>query len=201
LTKAARVEAVAVGDPGLARDLIRRAPCSVWFVPEGPRPALRRLLVPIDFSVRGADCLRVAVTLARLAGAAECVALRVYSPQSVLTGPVGERAARRAAWEAFDRFARPIDTLGVTVRPCFREAGDVPRAIRETAAEAGADLVVMASRGRTPAATLLGPTVAERTVPGCPAPLLVVKHFGAARDFVAVLADRLRRPQDNLPPE
>jgi len=191
------VDGLVVGDGDgrrLAGDLLRHAACPVWFVPGGALPTVRRVLVPVDFSVRAADSLRVAATLARLSGAAECVALHVYFNDSFLTGPWGERATRQATETAFARFMKPIDTLGVTVTPCFREAADVPRAINEAAAECQADLIVLASRGRTWTAALLQPTVAEQTLRTCRVPLLVVKHFGAARGFLNLLVERLRGP-------
>ena len=183
---------MAVTDRGLARHLTRRAPCSVWFVPEGARPALRRLLVPVDFSPQSADSLRLAVTLACLAGAGECVALHAYRGQAVLTGPETSPAQLREARESFGRFIKPIDTLGVKVTPSLQPTRDVAGAVEESVAEMRSDLVVLASRGRTGPASLLGPTLAERVVASSRVPVLVVKHFGAARGLLSLLAERLR---------
>lgn len=191
LTAEGGIDAVAVGERRLARELACRAPCSVWFVPDGAKPRARRLLVPTDLSVQAADSLRVAVTLARLSGAAECVALHVYPVGSFLTGSWGQQLTRQEAQEAFDAFMRPIDTLGVKVTPHFREAPDVATAINEAADQEEADLIVMSSRGRSWAASLLQPAVAERTLEGCRVPVLVVKHFGAVRGFFSLLAERL----------
>lgn len=196
--RAGGVDALAVADQRLARDLVRAAPCSVWFVPERGRPRPRRLLVPVDFTLRAADCLRVAVTLARISGAAECVALHVRFNDAVLTGRAGEREARREVWARFEDFMRPIDTLGVRVTPALRDTGDVAGAIRDAASQAGADLVVLASRGRTWAASLLQPSVAEQALGRCQVPVLVIKHFGATRGLPDVVADRLRCPENDL---
>ena len=69
------------------RRLIQRGPCSVWVLPAESRPALRRILVPIDFTARSADSLRVATTLAALSGAGACLALHVYFHDSTGAGP------------------------------------------------------------------------------------------------------------------
>lgn len=181
----------------LAGALIRQACCSVWFVPGVAPPTVRRVLVPVDFSVRAADSLRVAATLARLSGA-ECIALHVYFNDSFLTGAWGERAARQAAEKAFRRFLKPIDVTGVKVTPCFREAAGIPAAINAAAIECQADLIVLASRGRSKMAALLQPAVAEQVMRDCQVPLLAVKHFGAARGFLSLLTERWRRPADTL---
>jgi nucleotide-binding universal stress UspA family protein len=182
----------------LAGDLLRLAACSVWFVPGVAPPAVRRVLVPVDFSVRAADSLRVAATLARLSGAAECIALHVYFNDSLLTGAWGERAARQAAEKAFRRFLKPIDVTGVKVTPCLREAAGIPAAINAAAIECQADLIVLASRGRSKMAALLQPAVADQVMHLCKVPLLAVKHFGAARGFLSLLTERWRRPADTL---
>ena len=69
------------GTPGcraLARRLAMQAPCSVWMVPDGSPAALRRILVPFDFSAHAADAMRVATSMARLSDHPECLALHVY---------------------------------------------------------------------------------------------------------------------------
>jgi nucleotide-binding universal stress UspA family protein len=185
-------DAVLIGD-GVGRrqvrDLLRRAACSVWFVPRGADPALNRILVPVDFSVRSADCLRVAAVLTRLGGRAECLALHVYCNDSVLADPVYDRVLRHRAAEAYARFMGPIDTLGVPVTPILRDGVDVARAVNRTATEQTADLMVLGSRGRTRAGAFLAASVAERALAECPVPLLVLKHFGARRGALSILLD------------
>jgi len=190
------VDLLAVGEARLAADFVNRAPCPVWFVPEGARPEPRRVLVPIDFSVQAADSLRVAADLTRLCGAKECVALHVYTNRDVLTGAWGECATRREAWATFETFMQSIDTLGVKVTPCFREAVNVAGLLTEVASERDATLVVMATRGRTWAASLLQPSIAEQTLRTCRVPLLTLKHFGASRGLLSVLGERLCEPNE-----
>jgi nucleotide-binding universal stress UspA family protein len=172
-----------------ARDLVRRATCSVWFVPRGAATVFQRILVPVSFSVRAADCLRVATVLAKLNGKAVCLALHVYCDDSILADPVYDRVLRLQAAEAYSRFIRPIDTLGVPVTPILRDGVDVARAVNRTATEQAADLIVVGSRGRTRAGALLCASLAERVLGECPVPMLVVKHFGARRGALSILVD------------
>jgi nucleotide-binding universal stress UspA family protein len=185
-------EAVLVGEAvgrRQLRALVRQAACSVWFVPDGAAPEVGRILVPVDFSVRAADCLRVATVLARLSAAAECLALHVYFDESVLPSPERDQALRAQVSAAYARFLEPIDTLKVRVTPLFQEAAGVARVINRTAAEQDADLVILASRGRTWAGALLHESVAEQTLRECRVPLLVVKHFGARLGLWRVLRE------------
>jgi nucleotide-binding universal stress UspA family protein len=179
------------------RALARRAACSVWFVPGGAAPVVRRVLVPVDFSVRSADCLRVATALARLSEA-ECLALHVYFNESILAGPEQDRALRARLAEAYARFAGPIDTLGVKVTPLLDEAAGVARAVLRAAAERDADLIVLASRGRSWAGALLHEGVAGQVLRDCRVPLLVVKHFGARLGLLRVLREPAYRRRNDL---
>jgi nucleotide-binding universal stress UspA family protein len=183
-------DVVVVGeDRSLAARLVREAACSVWMVPGRP-PPLRRLLVPVDFSTRSADSLRVATALARLSGAAECLVLHVYFHDCLTPRPEEDQRIRDRLADAWAAFHGNIDCLGVKVTPLFREGASVARVIQRTAAEREADLVVMASRGRTAAGALLLESVAEQTLHAITIPLLVVKHFGARMGVLRVLQER-----------
>lgn len=185
------VDALAVGETAgrdLACDLVRRARSSVWFVPRDASPPPRRVLVPIDFSLAAADSLRVASLLARRSGAEEYLALHVYFNDLYLAGAWGDRAVRRAVWQQFEAFMKPIDTLGVRVTPLFREAVDVSRAIVVTAAAEQVNLIVLTAR--TSAALWLRQAgVAEQTVRSSTAPVLTLKHFGARRGFLNLIRE------------
>src|SRR5262245_5129332 len=95
LSAADTTDAVLVGDgPGgreLAMRLVREAASSVWSVPSGASTRFLRILVPVDFSARAADSLRVATTLGHLAGDAECVALHVHFDDCLVERPGAER--------------------------------------------------------------------------------------------------------------
>ena len=49
---------------GTVRELLARAPCSLW-IQSTPVKPIRRILAPIDFSPPSLDALRLAVSLAR----------------------------------------------------------------------------------------------------------------------------------------
>lgn len=193
--------AVLVGE-GLGRRavraLVRRAASSVWFVPENAVSDVRRILVPTDFSVRAADSLRAATTLACLTGASECLALHVGFDASPFA--TAERDRRRYAElaERYARFMAPIDTLDVPVTPLFRECPPVAAATLRVAEEQSADLIVLASRGRTRAAALLFESVADQVLRDARVPVLVLKHFGAQLGLFRTLRDPALRRRNEL---
>ncbi len=148
-----QVDLLLVGDhrgPSDRRALVRRlamkAPCSVWLVPEGSQPAFQRLLIPIDFSDHAADSLRVATTLARLRGRAECLALHVYFNEAAITYEEYDQVLRGQEEQAYRQFIASINCQGVKVRPAFEEGVRVGHVIGRVAEQQGADLIVMGTR-------------------------------------------------------
>lgn len=161
----------------LARRLAMQAPCSIWMVPEGSPPTLRRVLVPVDFSEPSADALRVGASLAKMTGA-ECLALHVYFNEARVTFENYDRALREREQEAYAKFVAPL-ALDVPVVAVFEEGANPAHVINRVAVDRGCDLVVMATRGRSRSAAILLGSVTEETITDTPLPLLVVKHYGA----------------------
>jgi nucleotide-binding universal stress UspA family protein len=178
-------------DRRLARALVRKATCSVWFVPPNVPPKIRRIVVPIDFTTRAADSLRVATAIASLSGAAECLTLHVYFNESLCPAAEHDALLRQGLAQRYGKFAAVIDNLGVKVLPLFREGARAARVINRTVGEEGADLIVMASRGRSWLGGLLRASLAGEVLQECCVPLLVVKHFGARLGWLNLLRERL----------
>lgn len=174
----------------LARRLAMQAPCSVWTVPETSPPSLSRILVPVDLSERAADSLQVALSLARRSARAECLVLRVRFNEAVVTYEEYGEVIRREEDEAYQRFLASLDCRGVWVTPLFEEGASVARAIHRAAQKHGADLIVMATRGRSRLAALLLGSSTEETIRDACVPVLAVKHFGARLGLLQALRDR-----------
>jgi SulP family sulfate permease len=177
------------GRRALARRLAMKAPCSVWMVPEGSPAAIRRILVPIDFSDHAEDTLRVAVALARLSGAA-CVPLHVYFNEAVVTFEGYDEILRGEEAQTYEKFVAPIDCHDVDVTPLFEEGANVAHVIGRVAERVAADLIVMGTRGRSRSAAILLGSVTEETIMEARVPLLAVKHYGARLGVLQALLDR-----------
>jgi nucleotide-binding universal stress UspA family protein len=174
----------------LVRRLAMKAPCSVWVVPDGSPPSLRRILVPIDFSEPSADAMSVATSMARLCGQSEVLALHVYFNEAVVTYEEADQLIRGEEQGAYECFIRPINCQGVKVTPLFVEGANVARTIHRVAGEQGVDLKILATRGRSRSATILLGSVAEGVIIEARTPVLIVKHFGARLGLLQALLDR-----------
>ena len=174
----------------VARRLAMNAPCSVWMLPEGSPATLQRILVPIDFSEPAADSMRVATSMARLSGHVECVALHVYFNEAVITYEGYDQVLRGQEEHAYRQFIGPINCQGVSVTPHFEESSKVARTIVRVAEQRAADLIVLATRGRSRSAAILLGSVTEDMIIETRVPLLAVKHFGARLGVLQALLDR-----------
>lgn len=171
------------------RRLAMMAPCSVWMVPASAEPRLGRILAPVDFSPRSADALDVATAIAERAGAESCRTLHVRF-NSALTGPEDmDEILVGQEHEAFSIFAARVDLHGVDPDPVFEEGADIGRTILRVADEHQSDLIVVGTRGRTRAASMLIGSETEHTLQSSDIPVLAVKHFGSRLRFLEALVD------------
>jgi nucleotide-binding universal stress UspA family protein len=177
------------GRKSLARRLAMKAPCSIWMVPEGSRPHIRRILVPTDFSEHSADTLHAATALAAQSQA-ECIVLHVYFNEATTTFEEYDQVLRGEEQKHYERFIAGINCHGVQLQPLFVESPNIGHTICRVALEKQADLIVMPCRGRSRSAAILLGSVAEETIIETKVPLLVVKHFGARLGLLQVLLDR-----------
>ncbi len=186
------------GRRALARRLSMKAPCSVWMVPDDSQAAIRRILVPIDFSEHAADSLGVATSMARLSGQPECLALHVYFNEAVITYEGYDQVLRGQEEQAYRKFIAPINCQSAQVVPLFEEGANVAHVVGRVAERQGADLIVMATRGRSRSAAILLGSVTEEVIINTRVPLLVVKHFGARLGVLQALLDRRFRQKGDL---
>jgi nucleotide-binding universal stress UspA family protein len=134
--------------------------------------------------------MRVAISMALLSGRAECVALHVYFNEAAVTYEGYDRVLRGEEEKAYQDFIAPINCQGVKVTPLFEEGPNVAHVINRAAAKHGADLIVMATRGRSGSSSILLGSVTEQMIMETRVPLLAVKHFGARLGVLQALLDR-----------
>lgn len=140
-----------------------------------------KILMPTDGSDVSLAAAGRAVELARLAGAP---LLLVYVQEPYPYTGIGEASSaglndylaqgQRAAAAAFAQVRALAGSSGVAIETVLRE-GTPAEQIVDAARVAGADQIVMASRGRTGAAKLLLGSIASRVLELSPLPVLIVK--------------------------
>jgi nucleotide-binding universal stress UspA family protein len=177
------------GRRALARRLAMVAPASVWLVPEAAPPRITGILVPTDFSNHSADALTVAIGIARAVGLERLHVIHVFFDLSTIRYDehVEEIVGQEEA--AFERFVAGIDTTGVEIEPVFVEGTRPAQDILRLAARFGTDLVVMNTRGRSQAASVLLGSTTSAVMAATSVPVLAVKHFGARMTLLEALVN------------
>jgi nucleotide-binding universal stress UspA family protein len=160
--------------------------------PAAAPAAFRRILVPLDGSARSEAALPHAERLARLAAEAEIVLLEVVQPIGAafwLPTAGGEpteslraadllRRQQEAARERLERVAASLAAAGLRVRTRVDTAEQVAAAILEAANAERADLVALATHGRSALARAALGSVADKVVRGSSTPVLVFRPAG-----------------------
>jgi sulfate permease, SulP family len=175
------------GKRSLARRLAMISPASVWMVPDQVPCRVSKVLAPIDFSSHSADSLSIATGVVRVAGLSECLALNVYFDASTVRYDEQADQIRGNEQREYEQFIRPVNTHDIVVTPVFEEASNVSRAILRVAEEQGCDLIVMSTRGRSAAASILLGSETSQTMMESGIPVLAVKHRGARMNLFQVL--------------
>lgn len=182
---AARAQLIVLGTHGrsglfrwfqgsVAERVARQASCPVWLAREGHLAGpVRKALVPLDWSREAEEALPYARQYLAKSGQL-VLATALHLLPDPPEGESLERYARRYLDDIVDRLRQ----VGVRAESVLAE-GPVAEALLRTAVEESADLVVIASHGRSgPSRWLLG-SVAEDLVRSSPCPSLVVgPHAG-----------------------
>jgi nucleotide-binding universal stress UspA family protein len=169
----------------VSEEVVRRAPCPVFTVlarEDGAGPEIGRVLAPVDLSDQSELVMNHAAALSESYSAPldllhvveEAAYPNVYGldPLTPSAPNVQDRAR-----EALESLASTLDlrTDPVNVHVL---AGNAARDIVEFAEEHAADLIVMATHGRTGLERFLIGSVAEKVVRRAPCPVFTLKSFG-----------------------
>ncbi len=168
--------------------LARRAPCSLIVIPEGHMPRLKRLLLPIDFSIHSKLALEYAVYISRSNdNQVELICQNVYE---VPTGYHYSGKSYREfseimkenARKEYEQWVSKIDTEGVPVSAEFTldDKDEFGKVIKETAMAKDVSGVIIGAHGRTAASALFIGSTAEKLVQEIDyLPLTIVRKKGS----------------------
>jgi nucleotide-binding universal stress UspA family protein len=134
---------------------------------------IKKILYPTDFSSYSNQAYFHAIALAEKHNASLTV-LFVYNPDTTTTpGSQGDEVADRRYWQGQLEQIRPVDTR-IPVTHVLLE-GDPATEIVRYGRDAGVDLIVMGTHGRTGVDRLLMGSVAEKVLRDASCSVLVVK--------------------------
>ena len=169
-----------------AQALLERGEHSLLLVPPSParRSGYRKIMVPIDGSVRADSVLPIALRIART-HAAELVLVHIVPRLEVVASPhipevdklraKIDRHNEQSGSSHLEELRRRSVGDGVTVSTITRGPGDPRSLLHDIAIEENADLIVMASHGNTALEDVACGSVAEYLAGHAPAPLLIVR--------------------------
>jgi universal stress protein A len=170
------------GVVGTANDDARMVHRESWFTPHRNLD-LRRIVVPIDFTASSRKALQYAAANALEFGAELWLVHVVQRFPLVPDAPAGgaEIEAERihSAAQTLEEWAK---TIGPIRAACAVRLGDTAGEIISFAKHNDADLIIMATSGRTGFARLVMGSVAEKVLRSAPCPLFVVRD--AEHDFL-----------------
>lgn len=156
--------------------------------PAAPLPAIRTILVPLDGSIFAEQALESAFGIARATGAALLLVSALPVPDDMAATDSGMTPAPvPAEYQAeveqltgyLEKQAQRLRQAGITVETQIVN-GRPADAILRAGAEAPADLVVMATHGRSGLQRLWLGSVAMKVVQGATLPVLLVRAREAA---------------------
>lgn len=177
---------------GFNEKLARKAPCSVLIVPEGAQPKINKILTPLDFSENSADALDMSAAFARGSGLSEILTLNVYRVPTgyYKTGKSYEEFAeiiKKNARGNMSKLIRNTDLGGITAQPVFILDKKVGSGIEKIVKKEDVDLLVMYTRGRSAAASLVLKSVTEQLILQSDVPLIAVKKKDSNLDVIQAL--------------
>jgi nucleotide-binding universal stress UspA family protein len=170
----------------VAEEVVRRAPCPVFTVlaseDQPPRTPIDRVVAPVDLSEQSALVRDHAAALATVYGASLDllhVVEEAAFPTAYGVDPLtpAQPDVQDRAREALESLAADLDDFPNLVNTHVL-AGYAARDIVDFADEHAADLLVMATHGRTGLQRFLIGSVTEKVVRSAPCPVFTVKSFG-----------------------
>lgn len=172
--------------------LARKAPCSVFIIPEHSRSSISNILVPVDFSDFCANALELAVNLASTNGISAIHCLHVFRlPIGYYKTGKSEKEFTeimiKNAKKDFARFISNLDLKGIEVKPIFMRHDKPAQAIQSEVEKNQIDMIVLGARGRNAGAGLLLGSVTENLILKTQVPIMAVKNKGTGLSFLEVL--------------
>ena len=177
------------GQRRIASRLALVGPGSVLMLPELAPTTISKIMAPVDFSDQSADSVQVAASVAKAAGLAECTLTHVYSDASSIHYDEHQKNLEREERNQFSQFISKIENYGVKLTPFLLEGNKIAESILYAAKEQQSDLIVVNTRGRSKAASVLLGSVTSQVLIQSPVAVLAVKHFGAMLNLYQVLRD------------
>jgi len=173
--------------------IARISPCSLLFVTENYQPEIKKIVVPIDFSNHSLMAIKHGQEIAEHAGAEVSLAHVYNIPVGYTkTGKSREEFADIMKKHAQNDYKTFLQKHQLTIDgPCeyiLNDDSKQAELIYDHSKKAGANLIVVGSKGRTSASAFLIGSIAEKlALKDSDIPILIVKTKGEIMGFLESL--------------
>jgi nucleotide-binding universal stress UspA family protein len=180
-----------------ASKIAKLAPCSVFFIPEAMQNEPHYFVVPVDFSQPSKIALNQGINVGRFYNEAEIRCVHFYDiPSGYSTiGKSYEEFAdimKQNAVKEFEKFIATIETKNTEIKCDFvlSKSDNVAEEVFKYALKNQASGIIMGSRGRTLAASIILGSVAEKVlVINSHLPIFIAKDKNHNMGFFEALID------------
>ncbi|MEM8568173.1 MAG: universal stress protein [Bacteroidota bacterium] len=189
------------------KKLLRKAPCSVLFIPEIIKEEIRSIAVPTDFSDHSSMAVDLGITVAKSYDANEVHLLHVYQDATKYLSQVFEtvheineilekqkeidKKLTSYAKHKLSEYIKTFDNGSTSLVPhtaSIERGQDVGNAVEDWVNQYAPDLVVLGSKGENfAAATLLGSVSEHMNENDTEHLMLVIKQKGENKSLLKVL--------------
>ena len=183
------------GDGIVTSKIVRLAPCSIVLVPQELPKEVKKLVIPIDYSHASQLAFEFALYFVKNIPGLELTCLNIYEVPSGYhySGKTYEEFAqimKKNAEESFNQFTAKFDLRDITIKAKFElnKEDSIAEKIFKFSIEEKASVIVIGSKGRTQAASLLLGSISEKLIKlNDKMPLFVVKERWHNLDFLEAL--------------
>ncbi len=167
----------------IARRIARKADCSIWFVTENANTALKKILVPIDFSSYSLKALKTALYLKKQLKEVSITALHLIDvPMTAYKiNRNKEEIVQQLKASAKNSFRQSLNKnklseTDIEFKMLLNDNYNVAEYVQEMAAQEKSDLIITGAKGRSGLGGFVFGSVTERLIsyPEIP-PVLVVR--------------------------
>jgi len=186
------------GSGVITHRLARRASCKLLIIPEGHKPVLDKLLVPIDFSKYAKQALEYAIYISRSnESRVEIICQNVYEV------PVGYHYAgksyeefagvmKKNAEKDFKKFIADMDAEGVKITPAFSldRKDDFAGLVKSMAKKKNVSGIIVGAKGRSSTTAIFLGNEAEKLLNAVDnLPLTVVRPKGKTAGIMEAISE------------
>ena len=177
-----------------AKRVLRKTFCSVLALTGKAEGEYKDILVPVDYSEHTKEAVEVAATFAKANGIKNINTINIYNvPLGYYkTGKSYEEFAeimKNNSKKAFNDFRNNVDAHGITINDLYYLNKNSTKGIIQAVKDHGIDLIIISSRGRSAATSIILGSIPEKLISETIIPILIVRKKGEGLNILKALME------------